>query len=97
MRGEIIRILQILSCIMIGLPGIYAVLRSNKAAVRATSACITLLGLIFSREIGCLIFELLVILLKAVFMISAYIFIILLAGIVAFSPLILVLKWFFGK
>ena len=97
MRNEIVRILQILTCIMVGLPCIYIVLRSNKVLVRVAAVCIALAGMVFSRNIGCFIFELLIVLLKAILLACVYIFIILLAGIVAFSPLLLVLKWVFGK
>ena len=50
-RSEITRVFLILTCIMIGLAGIYAALRSNMPAVRVASVCITMLGLIFSWDI----------------------------------------------
>lgn len=97
MRFEVIRVLQIVVCILIGLPGIYIVLRSNVTAVRAAAACITLLGLFFSWNIGCFIYEILCLLLEAIFMVCGYIFFIVLAVVIAFLPIILVLKWFFGR
>lgn len=97
MRFEIIRVLQIVVCILIGLPGIYVVLRSNVTAVRAAAACLTLLGLFFSWNIGRFIYECLCVVLEAIFMVCGYIFFIVLAVVIAFLPIILVLKWFFGR
>lgn len=88
-----IRILQILVCIVIAMPGIFLVLHANTTAARVVTAGLTLLGLYFSWDIGYLIYKFLYMLITAVFMLCAYIFFILLAVVFALMPLLIVAKW----
>lgn len=94
MSYEVFRILQILACIIVAVPGISVFFQAHTTAGRATAGGLTLLGLILSWEIAYFIYRAMFFLLE-VLMFFVYICIDISGVLSPALPVIIFIGWLF--